>query len=403
MVQYNSKQELQLYKYQQNKLNMEDLKLLADQSQLQQLLRQYSILKLDKYQDKDHSTYDIVDYSLDQHLLKSGDPPNELLLVLLVKQSQSIPESKEELLLVKHSTKYGNTGSTEIITKLRQVSLNGCQDIWKHGIHFDSSLNMCLQLLTFSADKTFRLNPTEEEVYKTQYNFFLNRPYNERSEELQEPTLRLMGMLAYEVKPLSVLEDIQQYMLSHSTGDGGTEIFSNEWPDMLFLPAIFDSDPKWLQYAGDIIPGLRSPDYLTICLKGSTVLVQIKIDSSQRVYNIDDEVFGTQEVEPENRTAVPKILLANSKCDLQSPARYTFCYPNTSARDESIIDDIVEQKFCSDVCIYTLDSSRYQVTFRFKDKPVDWQNVDNQMQPADPLLPQRVLESQGNPNSRSGN
>lgn len=397
LVQFESKQRLRIMA---GEISFEMSQIMSESKQtLNSILRFSSTLKLgyfDKLQ-KDYSNYEIVDYSIDRDILKSskeGNLPNKLLLTLLVRPPKG-NKGQQELLLVEHER---NTWErTVILESLTQIHLMQALDLQSHGIYFASSLNMCLQVLSFNADATFKFKPHSEEFkhYKNPLYLYLakldaDRHANDQYSVMEYGALRILVLIAHPVLPrdLTQLLDKQKEYMKMTLPENCELISTLPRAHMLALPVPVQSAEPYAVGA-EILPSPDKPNYFTVCLKGSTSVIQFKIDLVQELPNVDEGLFNSDQdndeirlPKPEDMIPLPKVVFLNSKCDVKYPIKHVFVYKNSATKDDAdAVDEMPEQQHLADVCIVSPEGMRYHISYKLKQKPIDWNNLDRFVQP----------------------
>lgn len=348
---------------------------------------------------KDYSDYEIVDYSIDRDVLKKEHLPNKLLLTLLVKP----PKGKigtQELLVVEHDR--NNWQRTTILESLTQVHLMQAQDLQSHGLYFSSSLNLCLQVLSFDADATFKLKPNTEESKHYLKPLYLHlskldpeRHTAEQHSVMAYDALRILVLVAHPVLPIELMQLLDDHRNSNKVPENCEVLSTIPRAHMLAIPVPVGSATAYPPMA-EILSSPESPNYFTVCLKGSTSIIQLKIDTVQEVFNVDEGLFNSDQdddglrlTNPEDMVPLPKIVFLNSKCDVKYPIKHMFVYKNTASKDENdAVDEMPEQKHLADVCIISPEAMRYHISYKLKQKPVDWNNLERLVQPFQELPPE---------------
>lgn len=403
LVQFESKHRLKIMA---GEISTNMSQIMSESRQdLNSILRFSSTLKLG-YSDKlkkDYGNYEIVDYSIDRDILKPKQQnpleqqkqenlPNKLLLTLLVRPPNG-NKSQQELLVVEHER---NTWErTIILESLTQIHLMQASDLQSHGMYFASSLNMCLQVLSFNADVTFKLKPHSEEFkhYPNPLYLYLakldpDRHATDQPSVMEYGALRILVLIAYPVLPTDLMQLLDEHKSSTSVPENCEIITTMPRAHMLALPVPVQSAEAYTM-AAEILPSPGTPNYFTVCLKGSTSVVQFKIDLVQELPNIDEGLFNSDQDDdeirlpnPEDMVPLPKIVFLNSKCDVKYPIKHVFVYKNSATKDKTdAVDEMPEQKNLADVCIVCPEAMRYHISYKLKQKPIDWNNLERFVQP----------------------
>lgn len=334
--------------------------------------------------NKDYSGYDIVDYSIDRAVWTSDQLPTRWLITLLVRPSEG-KKGPTELLLVEHVRE--TPVRTRILESLTQVQLVHAQDLQSHALYFAADLNVCLQVLSFDADATFRLRkPVSERdlldlyIQKLDHDWHLMDP----AERIDFNRLRVIVLVAHLVLPRELAAKLEEEEQKAKQTNPNCEIMSTlPWPHMLAFPIPMASASVGTTIA-ELLPSSKSSNYFTVCLKGSTSIIQFKVENLHEVFDICTDVFDHNDeddkfrkAKPEDRIPFPKIVFLNSKCDVKYAIRDVFSYPNTASKDEKDQElAMPEQKHLNDICIVSPEMMRYHVSYKLQTKEVDWGNLD---------------------------